>query len=364
MNQNFTTKAINPSMLTSNIPITPLNSHKVSSHTWTNLSFANNRKPQITIGLPTNSSKSIASSLNFNIAESPMKTIETPSVTLQPIQSQVLQFIPKQTTPQCDTLDLNDTLSEEDFIGKEPDFLNRKTVKEEHFYEYGRWSQKEEELFLQGMMMYGNDWKYVQRCVKTRSPSQTRSHAQKFFMKLRRQLGKSREYEMIKKTVVKIFTKILGDKFKPGNLSEFVVRMKNLLLSYDTNPMRVLHEKKHKILISKNILDSNDEETSSVVSCKPDQIFLVLKDKRRIAARGLMKENIKGKKESSCINFVNINMVNNFNTHNYCEGKYGDLFGIHIEPIHNNNTKDNTNQVNIFEEQANNNDNISYLSFP
>ena len=248
-------------------------------------------------------------------------------------------------------------------MAKKSDYLHRKTVKEEHFYEYGRWSQKEEELFLQGMMMYGNDWKYVQRCVKTRSPSQTRSHAQKFFMKLRRQLGKSREYEMIKKTVVKIFTKILGDKFKPGNLSEFVVRMKNLLLAYDTNPMRVLHEKKHKILISKNIFASDYEETSSVVSCKPDQIFLVVKDKRRIAARRLRKERIKGKKDPSCINFVNINMVNNFSTHNYCDAKYGDFFGLHMEPIYNNNTKDNTNQVNIFEEQTNNNNDISFISF-
>lgn len=356
MNQNCTTKSINPTM------VTTVNSQRVSAHTWTNLSFANNRKPQITIGLPTNfnTPKPIAASvLNIKPIEPPSqdtKIFETHSVYLQPIQSQVLQFISKQGS---DTLELNDTLSEEDIVAKESDYLHRKTVKEEHFYEYGRWSQKEEELFLQGMMMYGNDWKYVQRCVKTRSPSQTRSHAQKFFMKLRRQLGKSREYEMIKKTVVKIFTKILGDKFKPGNLSEFVVRMKNLLLAYDTNPMRVLHEKKHKILISKNIFASDYEETSSVVSCKPDQIFLVVKDKRRIAARRLRKERIKGKKDPSCINFVNINMVNNFSTHNYCEAKYGDFFGLHMEPIHNN----NINQVNIFEEQTNNNNDISFISF-
>ena len=121
MNQNCTTKSINPTM------VTTVNSQRVSAHTWTNLSFANNRKPQITIGLPTNfnTPKPIAASVNTKI-------FETHSACLQPIQSQVLQFISKQGS---DTLELNDTLSEEDIVAKESDYLHRKTVKEEHFYE-------------------------------------------------------------------------------------------------------------------------------------------------------------------------------------------------------------------------------------
>ena len=69
MNQNCTTKSINPTM------VTTVNSQRVSAHTWTNLSFANNRKPQITIGLPTNfnTPKPIAASV-LNI-----KPIEPPS---------------------------------------------------------------------------------------------------------------------------------------------------------------------------------------------------------------------------------------------------------------------------------------------
>lgn len=363
MNQDSMIKTIKPSMVYSNLPFETVNSHRVTAQTWTNLSFLENRKPQITIGLPT---KSIGmtqnSTLSFNSSSIPTPSNITKPMKFKAIQSNLVKSKPIRFDPMKMESNEIDTLSAEEVLfGR--DSLMQKNNKEEHFYEYGRWSQKEEELFLQGMMMYGNDWKYVQKCVKTRSPSQTRSHAQKFFMKLRRQLGKSREYEMIKKTVCKIFTKILGNKFKPGNLSEFVVRMKNLLLSYDTNPMRVLHEKKHKILIARNILEGNFDDSSSILSYKPDQIFLIFKDKRRIAERKLKKETLNSKVDPSCINFVNINMVNNFSTHNYCEAKYGDLFGLHMEPIANNKTKDNTNQVNIFEEQPNN-DNISFISFP
>ena len=47
-----------------------------------------------------------------------------------------------------------------------------------------RWTQEEHKLFLQGIMLYGKDWKSIQPLIKTRSLLQIRTHAQKVFKKV------------------------------------------------------------------------------------------------------------------------------------------------------------------------------------
>jgi SHAQKYF class myb-like DNA-binding protein len=47
----------------------------------------------------------------------------------------------------------------------------------------GRWTQKEHELFLQGLEKYGKNWGAIQRLVGTRTKEQAKSHAQKHFLK-------------------------------------------------------------------------------------------------------------------------------------------------------------------------------------
>ena len=47
-----------------------------------------------------------------------------------------------------------------------------------------RWTPEEHRLFLQGIMMYGKDWKSMQPLIKTRTLVQIRTHAQKVFKKV------------------------------------------------------------------------------------------------------------------------------------------------------------------------------------
>ena len=49
----------------------------------------------------------------------------------------------------------------------------------------GRWKFKEHMLFLEGLDKYGSNWKKICPLIKTRTPNQVRSHAQKFFLKLK-----------------------------------------------------------------------------------------------------------------------------------------------------------------------------------
>lgn len=52
-------------------------------------------------------------------------------------------------------------------------------------YNVGRWSEDEHRRFIEAIMKYGNEWKCVQKHIRTRSSTQSRSHSQKFFLKIR-----------------------------------------------------------------------------------------------------------------------------------------------------------------------------------
>ena len=61
-------------------------------------------------------------------------------------------------------------------------------------YRTGRWSRKEHYNFLKALKLFGKDWKKVQEYVITRTSTQARSHAQKFFAKLERNDFTLREF--------------------------------------------------------------------------------------------------------------------------------------------------------------------------
>lgn len=48
----------------------------------------------------------------------------------------------------------------------------------------GRWTPEEHARFLKAIRLYRKDWKKIEKFVGTRSGSQIRSHAQKYFLKL------------------------------------------------------------------------------------------------------------------------------------------------------------------------------------
>lgn len=52
----------------------------------------------------------------------------------------------------------------------------------------GRWTFKEHKIFVDAILVHGNNWKSIQQLIKTRSLIQVRSHSQKFFLKLKKDL--------------------------------------------------------------------------------------------------------------------------------------------------------------------------------
>ena len=53
-------------------------------------------------------------------------------------------------------------------------------------YQQGRWQGDEHAKFVDALKLYGKDWGKVQMHVGTRSSTQARSHAQKFFQKVQK----------------------------------------------------------------------------------------------------------------------------------------------------------------------------------
>ena len=56
-------------------------------------------------------------------------------------------------------------------------------------YHSGRWTNDEHQKFIEGILKYGNEWKRVQSVIKTRSSTQARSHAQKFFLRMKKEIS-------------------------------------------------------------------------------------------------------------------------------------------------------------------------------
>ena len=50
----------------------------------------------------------------------------------------------------------------------------------------GRWTREEHKKFIEGIIKYGNNWKQIQDYVNSRTSTQARSHAQKFFEKIKK----------------------------------------------------------------------------------------------------------------------------------------------------------------------------------
>lgn len=84
----------------------------------------------------------------------------------------------------------------------------------------GRWTREEHNKFIDGLRKYGKNWKLIEDYVNTRSGSQIRSHAQKFFSRLEKQCHIS------KSEVFKYLDKISNDLLEFNSENEMLRKRK------------------------------------------------------------------------------------------------------------------------------------------
>ena len=81
-------------------------------------------------------------------------------------------------------------MNEKNIFSKNNESINvKKTIESKIKFNSGRWKEEEHNKFIEAILEYGNEWKKVQKIIKTRSSTQARSHAQKFFLRIKKNLS-------------------------------------------------------------------------------------------------------------------------------------------------------------------------------
>ena len=82
--------------------------------------------------------------------------------------------------------DINDVISKKDLKGNSEEKVEeeQQDSSSKSKSNIGRWTEEEHEKFLKAIEIYGKSWNKVQTFIGTRTATQTRSHAQKYFTKI------------------------------------------------------------------------------------------------------------------------------------------------------------------------------------
>ena len=145
----------------------------------------------------TNSPKTISTQISLDIKKFSHKPIK----------------INKPNKPQKIEV-LNNTLNENILANHEIKLSGSNKASEINGYNFqtGKWTEEEHEKFIEGILNYGNEWKKVQQIIKTRSSTQARSHAQKFFLRIKKLMKYNNKKEKDEK-IENILSKILPKKY-------------------------------------------------------------------------------------------------------------------------------------------------------
>ena len=136
---------------------------------------------------------------------------------------------------------------------------NKEAENKECNFLSGKWTDGEHEKFIEGILNYGNEWKKVQQIIKTRSSAQARSHAQKFFLRIKKLMKNSEEKGNNKKSKEKSFDKIISQVLPKKYANNLTENQKEKLLSAISSNIKL-----EENFDFKDDLDSEPEETDNL----------------------------------------------------------------------------------------------------
>ena len=139
----------------------------------------------------------------------------------------------------------------------------------------GRWKEDEHQRFIDGVIKYGNNWRLVQKYVGTRTGTQTRSHAQKFFEKLKRsKIFRKEKYDFSKNSL-----KLLHDIMANLSDDEYDKTLKKLhSLSYFKTNKNDFHikgneqKKENENTLNDIIIENENKENEDIQEEKLEKI--------------------------------------------------------------------------------------------
>ena len=158
--------------------------------------------------------------------------------------------------------------------------LNSENNANANKFQTGRWSPKEHQKFIEGILRYGNEWKNVQNIIKTRSSTQARSHAQKFFLRLRKTIPQESFNNQDK-----IFKYIIGSYDKNENNFKLSPEQKDKLMSVIKSNLRAeenINKSDKDFLKNESAIDElneDEEEDNLGYNKQPENEILGLQKK-------------------------------------------------------------------------------------
>ena len=171
----------------------------------------------------------------------------------------------------------------------------------------GRWNDDEHIRFLEAINTYGNNWREVQKYVKTRSSNQVRSHAQKFILKLKTFKDSSLGID---------FT---GNSVK--NLTEIIEKIKEIEKFYNNNNIL--------LLLNQKLSEKNMKSNGFNINEKNKEVILFKNEIKENNNSNINLKNINQKEDKNSLNIKKslenekMNIISNENemVKNNCSNK-------------------------------------------
>jgi SHAQKYF class myb-like DNA-binding protein len=179
----------------------------------------------------------------------------------------------------------------------------------------GRWSTEEHIKFIEGLVKYGKNWKNVQKYIGTRSVSQTRSHAQKFLLKLKMIKSTYFDLDLTDKKIKNLSNIIEEIKSKNVNNEDEKTFLINTLINLSKSISNEINgNKRRKKINIENPINNNINKNEQIkeVSNVPKAINLNEQELKRIEINN---------KNELINNSNNKNNIVNVNTNEYNECK-------------------------------------------
>ena len=182
----------------------------------------------------------------------------------------------------------------------------KKKSSENFIFNEGRWTKEEHEKFLEGIVLYGINWKKIKTLIETRTSMQVRSHAQKFFYKMKTCKDESLGINFTSNTIHNIRDMI--NQIKNNNSNYNIINV----FKYLTNKCDNIEKSRKKMLKrnNKNITFKRSElnNQSNIINLKEDN--------SNIKDNNFIFNNINKMKEAQNINYNNPNNISKMNNLN------------------------------------------------
>lgn len=162
-----------------------------------------------------------------------------------------IPYLPSQLEIQKNQISFEKKKKSENTLSKIP-VLAVEHLKSTTLFKGGKWDKDEHKKFIEGLFIFGNQWKKIQEYIKTRTSVQVRSHSQKFFLRMKKKYIELFGKEELQRGELKNQTKhiiyLLTHYFDCEFITSFCEKIDQLLENAENKIKKFLDNKKQKFI--------------------------------------------------------------------------------------------------------------------